>query len=84
MSSKLKKIRIRARHDRLLRLFDGEGYEIFETPKYVFVKQWNGNNKTWEVAIYPRDSWNRKEEGARKHAEYTQQTDFFRNIMNEV
>lgn len=57
--TKPKKLKNREKHDRLLRLFDGEGYEEFHHPKYVFVKQWNGNNSTWQVAIYTKDSWSR-------------------------
>lgn len=49
-------------HDRLLRLFDGNGYEVFDAGKYVFVKQWNGNVKRWQVAIYPRASWSASRE----------------------
>jgi hypothetical protein len=56
---KAKQVKSRAKHDRLLRLFDSEGYEEFHTPKYVFVKQWNGNNNQWQVAIYPIASWSR-------------------------
>ena len=55
-----KKMKNREKHDRLLRLFDGDSYEEFHHPNYVFVKQWNGNNKTWQVAIYPKDSWQKK------------------------
>jgi hypothetical protein len=58
-----KKSERHAKHERLLRLFDGEGYEEFHTPKYVFVKQWNGNTENWQVAIYPIDSWNRMQGG---------------------
>lgn len=56
-----KKLARSLKHERLLRLFDGDGYEEFHTPKYVFVKQWNGNNKQWQVAIYPIESWRKKE-----------------------
>ena len=52
--SPTKKLKNKVKHDRLLRLFDGDGYEVFETPKYIFVKQWNGNSETWQVAIYTR------------------------------
>jgi len=57
----------RAKHERLLRLFDGDGYEEFHTPKYIFVKQKNNNNDTWEVAIYSKESWLRREQGKAKH-----------------
>lgn len=46
-------------HERLLRLFDGDGYEEFDQGKYVFVKQWNGNTKNWQVAIYPKANWSK-------------------------
>lgn len=59
-NNKTKKEKNRDKHDRLLRLFDGDGYEEFHHPKYVFVKQWNGNQKNWQVAIYPIDSWTKK------------------------
>lgn len=67
-------------HERLLRLFDGEGYEEFHTPKYVFVKQWNGNTNLWQVAIYPIKSWHKKEAGS----EYHQQSNHLRSISMEL
>jgi hypothetical protein len=57
--SDIKKARTRERQERLLRMFDGDGYEEFVTPNYVFVKHWNGDNKTWQVAIYTRESFRR-------------------------
>lgn len=66
----------REKHERLLRLFDGEGYEEFHAPKYVFVKQWNGGTERWEVAIYTKDSWQRKEE-------YNRNREHLKDIMHE-
>lgn len=74
-----KKLKNQARHDRLLRLFDGDGYEEFHTPKYIFVKQWNGNNGRWQVAIYPIESWHKKQ----KPTIYQQQTNHLRSIQYE-
>ena len=62
MKGDVKRARLRVVQDRLLRLFDGEGYEEFHTSKYIFVKQWNGNTRRWQVAIYPIESWRRVEE----------------------
>ncbi len=56
--------------ERLLRLFDGKGYEEFHTPKYVFIKHWNGDNGTWQVAIYTQDSYaryNQHRENSNQH-----------------
>lgn len=71
-----KKKATREKNDRLLRLFNGDGYEEFHTPKYVFVKQWNGDNKSWQVAIYTTESFQRSQQRL-------QPTLHLRSIMQE-
>lgn len=72
---KSKQKKQRTVQERLLRLFDGDGYEEFHTPKYVFIKQWSGDNGTWQVAIYTQDSY------AKYSASRTSPTDHLKNIM---
>lgn len=71
----------REKHERLLRLFDGDGYEEFHHPKYVFVKHWNGNTKVWQVAIYTTASWKAKNDV--RPSEYQQQMEHLQSIMRE-
>lgn len=77
MKGDVAKAKRRSKQERLLRLFDGDGYEEFHTPKYVFVKHWNGDNGTWQVAIYPIASWHRVQEAKRNY-------DHLRSIRNEM
>jgi len=79
MNSKKKKLDNQVKHERLLRLFDGDGYEEFHTPRYIFVKQWNGNTEHWQVAIYPIDSWRRMQVGSEKYV----QQQHLNSIINE-
>lgn len=66
--------------ERLLRLFDGDEYEEFHTPKYVFVKHWNGDTGRWQVAIYPMASW----EKLKRHNDLArQQQEHLRGILME-
>lgn len=64
----------RERQEKLFRLFDGNGYEEFHTPKYVFVKHWNGDSEVWQVAIYTTESF--------KRFNAYQQTDEYRNSQH--
>lgn len=77
--SKKKKSQTQERQERLLRLFDGDGYEEFHTPKFIFVKQWNGNTDHWQVAIYPIDSWQRMQAGSESY----RQQQHLRSILQE-
>ena len=45
------------RQNFLLTFFQGEGYEEKEVNGYWLVKQWNGNTKNWQVAIYTKESF---------------------------
>lgn len=71
----VKKKKRRDVQERLLRLFDGDSYEEFHTPKYVFIKQWNGDNGTWQVAIYTQESY------ARRNAHQSNATSHLQDIM---
>jgi hypothetical protein len=49
------------RHKFLLTFFDPkEEYQVREVNGYYLTKQWNGNTKRWEVAIYTPESWERR------------------------
>lgn len=41
----------------LLTFFTGEGYEEKEVNGWYLVKHWNGNNESFEVAIYSKASY---------------------------
>jgi len=57
----------RQRHEFLLTFFDSQsGYDKKQVNGWWLVKQWNGNNNQWEVAIYTPD-------GMKKKQEYTNQ-----------
>ena len=50
------------RHDFLLTFFSSEEkYQTKELNGYMLVKQWNNNIKRWELAIFTKDSFKRRE-----------------------
>ena len=60
-----KRNRSRTRHEFLLTFFEGkvsEGYAEKEVNGYWLVRQWNGNSKMWEVAIYTQENFGRRKE----------------------
>ena len=63
------KIHNKNRQDFLLSFFNDEGYQEKEVNGFYLVKQWNGNNKSWQVAIYPKQSY---ENMKRQHAKFQQ------------
>jgi hypothetical protein len=54
----------RTRHDFLLTLFPDkqEKYAVLKMNGFVLVRQFDGNVKLWEVAIYREDSFKKVEE----------------------
>lgn len=78
-----KKAERRAKHERLLRMFDGDGYEVFDAGKYVFIKQHNGNNDKWEVAIYTKGSYKRMQKGREQMMWGAEEEQHIRSILQE-
>jgi hypothetical protein len=63
MSSKATQERNIQRHSFLLTFFEKiEGYKVKEVNGFVLVKQWNGANSHWEVAIHTKESWEKVKE----------------------
>ena len=60
--SKQNQIYNRTRHDFLLTLFPNKDlvYEEMPINGFVLIRQYNGNTKRWEVAIYTREAFARK------------------------
>jgi len=58
MLEKSKKERNRIRQEFLLTFFDkNSGYSEKEINGFWLIKQWNGNQKIWQVAIYTKESF---------------------------
>lgn len=55
--------RNRTRHEFLLTFFSPEAhYQTQEVNGYMLVKQFNGGNNMWEVAIFTMENWRKVEE----------------------
>ena len=48
------------RQDFLLTFFDKDEYIEKEINGFWLIKQWNGETKHWQVAIYSKDSFKKK------------------------
>lgn len=49
----------------LMTFFDSvEGNEHKEVNGFILEKMWNGNTKNWQVAIYTKEMWARREQYA--------------------
>lgn len=57
-----RKRRNQQRQDFLLTFFDKNKYTQKEVNGFWLVKQWNGDFKRWQVAIYPEGHLKRREE----------------------
>lgn len=65
----------------LLTFFSGTGYEEKEVNDYWLVKMWNGNSKSWQVAIYNKvaySSYKKFQEGTKN--QYQQDLEMIRNL----
>ena len=52
----------KTRHAFLHTFFDNPNeYSEIEVNGFVLINQWNGNSKSWDVAIYPKSSFLRKQ-----------------------
>lgn len=57
-----KQVLNKQRQDFLLTLFDKKDeYQTKEVNGFMLVKQFNGNNKTWQVAIYTPENYQRSQ-----------------------
>ena len=45
------------KQDFLLSYFIGDHYQEREVNGFMLIKQWNGNTKSWQVAIFTKDSF---------------------------
>lgn len=53
----------KTRHGFLLTFFKPDPeYQVIKMNGYVLVKQFNGLNNEWEVAIYTEESWSKVEQ----------------------
>ena len=52
----------KTRQEFLLSFFNDNGYEEKQVNSFWLVKQWNGNTKDWQVAIYSNQSFNKYKE----------------------
>lgn len=54
--------RKKTRHAFLHTFFDNpEEYCEIEVNDFILINQWNGNSKSWDVAIYSKSSYSRKQ-----------------------
>jgi len=76
----------RQRHEFLLTFFADQEYDHYDkriVNGFVLVKQWNGNSKNWEVAIYTKENFIRTKSGGKVGQTSPKPSDKQWNFLND-
>lgn len=85
MSKNKKLKRLQVQQDRLKEFEHQEEdhYEERQIGNEWWVKQWNGDSKRWQIAIFSKDSYFRYKGTQKNYSELSEKDNFIKNLWNE-
>ena len=81
MKGQAKKLKRLARQAELLKNFDEDHYQEKKVGDKWYVKQWNGNSKRWQVAIFSETSYKKYKQFAQARKEEEEMDNQFKESI---